>query len=77
MFEVRPRSSPNVGIEPTTLGLRVSCSNDCASRASRNNFSEKYAVSLSWFEKFWSFVKTKYVQNDLPCLRVELRTFRL
>ena len=46
-------SAPNVGLEPTTLRLRVSCSTDWASRADREEMGDPdlYAMSSHCLEK--------------------------
>ena len=42
--------SPNVGLEPTTLRLRVSCSTDWASRADCISMSQKLAINWSYWK---------------------------
>ena len=53
--------SPNVGLEPTTLRLRVSCSTDWASRAVQLNW-QKISSWLQLFCWYWR-------QNDPVCIK--------
>ena len=47
LINAKKDSSPNVGLEPTTLRLRVSCSTDWASRAIRH-LRNLFENSFSW-----------------------------
>ena len=49
-LRISKKTSPNVGLEPTTLRLRVSCSTDWASRASVLTFYK------SQEKQWWPFV---------------------
>ena len=42
------KSAPNVGLEPTTPGLRVPCSTDWANRADMLAKGCKYIINLDW-----------------------------
>ena len=48
----RKIKSPNVGLEPTTPRLRVSCSTDWASQATCNHEIE-HAIWLRWLALIW------------------------
>ena len=54
--------APNVGLEPTTLRLRVSCSTDWASRALAYAFDANYYNYTTGFHRFL-ILSTAYIQK--------------
>ena len=56
--------TPNVGLEPTTLRLRVSCSTDWASRAIVTSKCVEYNFSMSAEREFWRLI---FGAKSCPC----------